>query len=101
MNSRKEQFHPISACDILRELLKQRPATSINKSAIGMTTNGKPVVSMSSPTVSYDEDTNMLLRAKFACNMDMVLSPNSNGKSIYIDRDEFEKESAKASMGRK
>ena len=80
-----------SACKILQEMLKH-PATKQNHKiggGIGILLSGDLVFNHSSKLDSYDEDTNVLIRAKFACDHNMVVSPLSTSRMFYTTPENF------------
>jgi hypothetical protein len=82
----------VSACDILKEMLSKPPKKQVQRvgGGVGMTGNGQPVWTPSDRIDSTDEDTNRLLRAKFACEQNMVVSPYSSERSLlYTTRDKY------------
>lgn len=97
MNNRPKDNQPkmTSACEIYRAML-EHPAIARTHhvgGGVGVTTNGKAIFNPSGNIESYDKDTNDLLRAKFACDAGMVLSPLSNeSRMFYTDPEKFNSE---------
>lgn len=88
---------PKSACDVLNEMLSNHPLLRTEYvrggGGIGMSTSGNLVAVPrgGSNITSYDQDTNSLLRAKFACHEGMVVSPlSTNRHTLFVKPEQYE-----------
>lgn len=95
MNNRsKDDIEMTSACYILQKMLEQPAISRWQRvsGGVGVGMGGHPVITHPRSVNTYDEDTNALLRAQFACNHDMVVSPLSKTSIFYTTKDRFQGE---------
>ena len=93
MNNRsKLKFSQMtSACFIYEEMMMHpaNPHRHVVGGGPGFSTSGNVVFTASDTINTYDEDTNALVRAKFACEKDWVVSPFSKDRLFYTKRENF------------
>lgn len=99
----KEPIKPKMACEIFDEMLSNKPqlrkehiggvpniGVSFSGNLLIITNNGGDIT-------SYDQDTNSLLRAKFACDEGMLVSPLSTSRhTLFVRPDRYETHAKKA-----
>ena len=98
MNEKKEKRIEVeTACDRYYRMLGRAPVIRTEHvgggTHHGLSSSGKIITTYNSAEEisSYDKDTNNLLRAKFACQEDMVVSPlSTNRHTFYVNKDELE-----------
>lgn len=86
--------HYKTACEVLDEMLQELPGIRVEveggRDSIGFNTDGQVSFSRLEPTVRFDygRDTNALVRAKYACERGMVVSPASRKHTLFIRPDD-------------
>lgn len=98
MNGKEEKRSEVeSACDRYYRMLGRAPVIRTEHvgggTSHGLSSSGKIITTYnrSEEISSYDKDTNDLLRAKFACQEDMVVSPlSTNRNTFYVNKGELE-----------
>ncbi|MGQ3891549.1 hypothetical protein [Legionella sp. CNM-4043-24] len=83
-----------TACEIYFRMLSEAPVVREEEIAggpgLGVSTDGQVILSRQERSVrtSYDKDTNDLLRARFACQEDMFVSPLSTQNQTFFAKKE-------------
>ena len=96
-NEQEKNITMTSACESYRKMLQGIPKVQTHefggKSSFGASTSGNMIFTMppaKEEIVSYDKDTNSLVRAKFACEEGLVVSPFSTKETtIFTTPEKF------------
>lgn len=92
MNVRKKAPQEmVSACDILRKMLEHPPVMRPLQigGGVGISSVGHAIFNSAVSVDTFDEDTNALLRAQFACEKKLVVSPLSKARLFYTTPEHF------------